>query len=209
MSLDRINEGIQRASTELWWAWAEIAGEQERAAANWRDRALAALSAAENPSKSIAQETKATMAAIVASAASLETLGRSLREFATSPRGGGAAQRLLGTVSAVFPDSQIGPTLQESVKEVFERRNRTVHYTAAYEEMGTHPLGIRTAWVARTFTFETAADCVNTLADLVTAITHPGRSNVDRAEWWAQRNRFFGKQLRARAGATLPLDLVP
>ena len=65
--------------TDLWWAWAEIAGEQERHAERWRRSAHGAMNAGASPAHAIAQETKAAMAAFVATAAAFETMGRSLR----------------------------------------------------------------------------------------------------------------------------------
>lgn len=201
---------VTRAATELWWAWAEVAGEHDRAAANWRAVARAHVAARENPSPAIAQETKAAMAAIVAAGAALETLGRSLEVFGV-PRGPakGAAGHLFANVTSVFPSASLSRPLRARVSEVFRMRDLTVHYSASFEALGPHPLGMDTTWVARTFTVETATSCVDALSDLLTAITNPGVGAVPAAEWWASRNKNVGKKLKARSAASLPLDLVP
>jgi hypothetical protein len=199
-----------RAATELWWAWAEVSGEQERAAFKWRALAKVEVEAERNPSAAMAQETKAAMSSIVAAGAALETLGRSLGGFvAIPPPTNGAANYLFATILGVFPGAVLSDSLRASVSDVFRMRNLTVHYAATFEGLGPHPLGIPTTWVARTFTVETAASCVDAFADLVTAVANPGTSAIPQAEWWASRNKFVGKALKARATAPLPLDLVP
>lgn len=199
-----------RAATELWWAWAEIAGEQSLTAAAWRRAAAAENGVGGNPSNSIAQETKATMAALVAAGAALETLGRSIKGFGDAPSAGrGAAERLINTVQHVFPEAAVSADLSGRVGEVFRLRNLTVHYAAEFEEMGPHPIGRTTTWVARTFVVEAADASVDTVADVITAATNPGLSLIPQATWWAARNKSVGAALKARATAKLPLDLVP
>lgn len=203
-------DGVFRVSVELWWAWAEVAGEQERSAAHWRGEGRDALLAGKNPSSAIAQENKACMASFVAAGAALETLGRSIAQFRTATTSKkGAANHLFAQVTAVFPEADLSESLRARVQDVFRYRNLTVHYSATFEEMGPHPLGIDTTWVARTFTVEAARECVDTIADLLAAMTHPGTSPEQEAEWWASRNRYVGKQLRGRVLGMLPLDLVP
>jgi hypothetical protein len=197
-------------ATELWWAWTEIAAEQEFRAGEWREAARSELAAGRKPSGAIDQETKAAMSAIVASAAAMETLGRSLSQFHPDRLAApGAAGKLLGRLSLVFPDAAVSHDLETHVAAVFSRRNETLHYKSAFEEQGPHPLGIRTTWVARTFTVEAATQSVDTLTEVLAVATNPGTSTVARAEWWADRNRVVVKRLRGRAFMRPPFDLVP
>jgi hypothetical protein len=201
--------GVVSVRTELWFAWAELAGEHELAAAEWRTKAKADIGAGRNPSDNMGQETKASIASVAAAGAALETIGRNLRFFAEDPNPPprGAALRLLSQVRHVYPNAEIGPELADRIKEAFARRNETLHYSSRPEPVGPHPLGMTTTWVARTFTIEAARKSVDTVADFVTAAFNPGLSEVKSAESWAHYCRHVGKRLRGRS--TIPIDIVP
>jgi hypothetical protein len=202
------SSSITSVRTELWFAWAEIAGEQEMGAASWRAKAAADLASGRNPSVPMAQETKAAIASIAAAGAALETFGKNLRFFSVDPtKHGSAAERLLSQVRHLYPRATISADLAERVVETFARRNSTLHYASNPEQMGPHPLGMATTWVARTFTVEAARESVGTLADLVSAAVKPGTSPVKEAEWWASYCRNVGKAIRNRE--KVPLDVVP
>jgi hypothetical protein len=199
---------VIKIRTELWFAWAEIAGEQEVAARSWRRKASDDLREGRNPSENMAQETKAAIAAISASGAALETFGKNLRFFSPDPEPPRwAGPRVLSQVRHLYPSADITPELEGRVLHAFARRNETLHYSSTPEQIGPHPLGMPTTWVARSFTVEAAALSVNTVADLIDASFTPGSSHVKSAEYWAHYCRFVGKKLRNRS--KVPLDIVP
>jgi hypothetical protein len=204
----RALSSIGSVRTELWFAWAEIAGEQEIAAASWREKAAADVATKRNPSNHMAQETKAAIASIAASGAALETFGTNLQFFSADPHPPKkAARRLLSQVRHVYPNAVITPDLAKRVRQTFDRRNSTLHYTSRAEQMGAHPLGMPTTWVARTFTVEAARLSIDTVADLITAALDRGTSPVKKAEWWALYCRGVGESIRMRK--KVPLDVVP
>ncbi len=204
------DRAVVKARTELWFAWGEIAGEQEMVASGWRASALVEMANDRSPAPAMSQETKAAVAAIAAAGATLETFGRNVAQFGVSETPGkGAAGVLLSNILHVFPEAPITEELKERVAEVFEWRNRTLHYVSEFEELGPHPIGLKSTWVARTFTSEAASACVDAVADLITATTRIGRSPIPEAEWWAIYCQDVGKKLRSRHVGTVPLDITP
>ena len=198
--------GLLSVRTELWFAWVELAGEQEMAAASWRRRAEADVAVGRNPSSNMAQETKAAMASVSAAGAALESFGTYLHYFSDDrPGRGRASDRVMSQVQRVCPAARISPSLAGRVEQLFTRRIATLHYASKPEAMGLHPLGMNTTWVARTFTVETARAGVEVVADLLTAAFNPGTSPFESAEWDAQRCKYVGKKLRNRR--TTPLDV--
>src|SRR5687768_16165704 len=94
-----------QSRTELWFAWLEIAIEQERLAWKARNRVITARDSAGNVPLELEAETKAAMVAITAAAAVLETVGGNLRLFAGElPTMRSAALRLQATVRALYGD---------------------------------------------------------------------------------------------------------
>lgn len=193
----------EAARTQLWIAWAEIAVDAERTAAQARHVVLGALRAGEAPASGIEGENKAAMTAVVAAAIALEVMAKELATFAVPKAAKPASRRVVAAVEAAFGEGVLAPEQSAAVRDLFEERNALAHYSADWRELGDHPVyGIRTTHIASTYTLELATRAVDCFLSVLRAAVDPGLSVSLEAEFWAMHWRSLASEMEARRTMT-------
>jgi len=191
------------ARTELWFAWLEIAVEHEERALDARVAAIEAKRTGGNIAEALETETKSAMAAVVAAAAALETIGNNLDRFLDMPvTAPGLAGRVAKVINGVFGDV-VPAALRDQMRWLVDLRNDTIHYRADWHAIDLHPvLGVPTTLVARVYGVEAATKSVDVVLRAVKVATNPGRSKSDEAEFWAIHWRSLPSEIEERRQRT-------